>query len=87
MTEEELKEKAEKLWIYFAENIFENKGNYSYNTNLVFSFADYIDNLSDTDIADYLQCSDIAIVIHFKKMLNHAIDVWLKDYSKTIALM
>lgn len=87
MTEKELKEKADNLWFYYAENIFENNGNYSYSTNLVFSFADYIENISDTDFADYLQCSDINTVNQFKKMLNRAIDNWLKDNSKTLAIM
>lgn len=87
MTEEELKAKADNLWFYYAENVFENNGCYSYTTNLVFSFADYVDNMTDIDIADYLHCSDEETITRFRNMLNHAIDIWIKDFSKTMAIM
>ena len=87
MTEEYLKAKADKLWIYYAENIFENNGIYSYTTNLVFSFADYVENLSDKDLSDYLECTDSNMITHFRDMLNNAIDAWINDFSKTMAIM
>lgn len=54
MTEEQLKNKADELWYYYEQSLFENSGNFSYKTNLVFAFADYVDCLSDDDLSDLL---------------------------------
>ncbi|MBO7556558.1 MAG: hypothetical protein J6T72_04105 [Alphaproteobacteria bacterium] len=87
MTNKELIEKAEQLWNFFEEKIFINDGNFSYSTNLVFAFADYIDNISDEDLQDFLQCDDQETLINFKKIISRAIDKWLQDFSKTMAIM
>ena len=55
MNNNQLKQKADELWYLFENNIFDNKGNFSYNTNLVFAFADYIEELTNTDLSEFLQ--------------------------------
>ena len=87
MTDTNLKQKADELWYFFENNLFVNDGVYSYNTNLVFAFADYIDNLSDADLSDFLHTSDADTIQHFRQMINHAIDRWLSDFAKTVAIM
>ena len=87
MNQHQIHKKADELWHFFENNIFVNNGQYSYNTNLVFSFADYIDSLSDEDLADFLQCSQNCDVKLFRKILNDGVDKWLHDFAKTLAIM
>ena len=82
-----LQSKADELWYWFEDNLFKNDGIYSYNTNLVFAFADYVDGVSDDDLADFLQCRQKRTVKRFRKMLNNGIDAWLQDFAKTMAIM
>ena len=87
MTNKELIEKADKIWNIFEKEIFINNGNFSYTTNLVLSFADYIDNISNEDLQDFLESDDEQTLISFKKIINQAIDKWLQDFSKIMAIM
>ena len=87
MTQEELREKADELWCFFEQNVFKNEGIYSYNTNLVFAFADYVDGLSDDDLSDFLNSDDVATIDNFRVMLNSGIEKWLTDFSKTFMIM
>ena len=87
MTKTELIDKACKFMNMYEEKIFINDGNYSYTTNLILSFADYIDNISDDDLQDFLKCRDQTTISEFKKIINQAIDKWLQDFSKTMAIM
>lgn len=49
------KENYNKLFSWFEENKFENEGDYPRDTNLVFSFMDYLDKAeNEEEIADKL---------------------------------
>ena len=87
MTNEELIDKADKMWNIFEEKMFNNDGCFSYTTNLVLSFADYMDNISDEDLQDFLGCDDKRTIITFKEIVNRAVDKWLQDFAKTMAIM
>lgn len=53
------KEKCDNLFTWFEENKFENEGDYPRDTNLVFSFMDYLDNAdNEEEIADKLGLTD-----------------------------
>lgn len=50
------KEKCDNLFTWFEENKFENEGYYPRDTNLVFSFMDYLDNAdNEEEIAEKLE--------------------------------
>lgn len=87
MTEAKMKNKADKLWWYFEENLFINNGRFSYNTNLIFAFADYIDSLSDEKLSEFLDSNKPEDIKSFRKMLLCGIDRWLEQFSKTMAIM
>ncbi|MBQ8785183.1 MAG: hypothetical protein IJZ59_03965 [Alphaproteobacteria bacterium] len=87
MNNNQLKQKADELWYLFENNIFDNKGNFSYNTNLVFAFADYIEELTNTDLSEFLQSDDEQDIVKFRKMLQEGINRWLDDFAKTFAIM
>lgn len=55
MDNKQLKQKANELWYFFENNIFINDGKFSYNTNLVFAFADYVEELTNIDLLEFLQ--------------------------------
>lgn len=49
------KEKCDNLFTWFEENKFENEGDYPRDTNLVFSFMDYLDKAdNEEEIAEKL---------------------------------
>lgn len=83
----ELRAKADELWFYFERNVFTNEGCFSYNTNLVFAFADYVDTVSDETLSEFLNSERRSDVRTFRKMLNRGIDRWLEQFSKTMAIM
>ena len=87
MKRTKMKNKADELWFYFEKNIFVNEGRFSYNTNLVFAFADYVDSVSDDTLAEFLNTRKSSDVRNFRKMLNRGIDRWLSMFSKTMAIM
>lgn len=39
-----MKEKYDSLFYWFEDNLFENDGDYSRSTNLIFSFIDFIND-------------------------------------------
>lgn len=87
MTYEKMKEKADELWFFFEQNKFKNEGEYSYNTNLVFAFADYVDGLSDEDLGDFLGSDDDNLIKQFRRMINDGIEEWLSAFAKTFMIM
>lgn len=49
------KEKCDNFFTWFEENKFENEGDYPRDTNLVFSFMDYLDKAdNEEEIAEKL---------------------------------
>lgn len=87
MTDDKMKEKADELWLFFEQNVFKNDGEYSYNTNLVFAFADYVDGLSDDNLSDFLGSDDENLIIKFRQMINAGIEEWLSAFAKTFMIM
>ncbi len=87
MDDKQLKQKANELWYFFENNIFINDGKFSYNTNLVFAFSDYIEELTNIDLLEFLQSEDEQDSLKFRKMLQEGINNWLDDFAKTFAIM
>ena len=67
MDNKQLKQKANELWYFFENNIFINDGKFSYNTNLVFAFADYVEELANIDLLEFLQSEDEQDSVKFRK--------------------
>ena len=52
-----------EIFFNFEENIFVNNGVWPRKVNLIFSFLDYIEALSDAQIADILTTNDANLAI------------------------
>ncbi len=87
MDNKQLKQKADEFWYFFENNIFINEGNFSYNTNLVFAFADYIEELTNNELLEFLQSEAEKDAIQFRKMLKDGVNRWLDDFAKTFVIM
>ena len=85
-SQQDLATKANQLFTYFETHKFQNKLSYCHNTNLVLEFCDYVENMADWEILDWLQSEDEADAQNFRQMINNGVDTWLGDLIKTISL-
>lgn len=82
---QKLKNKAAELFTYFEFNHFNNEATHCRRMNLVLEFCDYVEQLSDWELADWLETDDITDATRFRKMINQGADIWLGDLIKTIS--
>ena len=73
-----LKEKIDNLFSWFENNKFTNEGNYPRSTNLVFEFDEWIRELSDISLSEYLGVS-LKSAVQARKMISAGIDKWLEN--------
>lgn len=74
------KEKCDNLFTWFEENKFENEGYYPRDTNLVFSFMDYLDNAdNEEEIADKLGLTDDDDLEQVKAEMKKGCITWLNS--------
>lgn len=85
LSKKQLQTKASDLFTYFEFNKFRNELSYSKKTNLLLEFCDYIEHLSDWEIADILNSDNNSDVRNFRKIINNGADIWLGDLIKTIS--
>lgn len=86
MTNQELNNILNDVFFDFENNLFINEGCWPRKVNLIFAFADYIDTLSDEDIAEKLNSTDAFLIDKFRKTATKGIDLWLKENMKTLML-
>lgn len=83
-----LKDCANKLLCRFEVERFQNSGRYSYQMNLVLAFDEYVRQMNDWDLQDYLETDDTEVVRKFRHMIDCGVDEWLSVFDvKTLALM
>lgn len=75
-----------ELFFNFEENIFVNNGVWPRKVNLIFAFSDYIEELSDKQIADILTTNDALLIEQFRITARKGIEKWLNDNMKTLMI-
>lgn len=84
MTDELLHQILDETFFDFETNRFENNGVWPRRANLIFAFADYIETLSDEDIAERLNSDDARLIKRFRTTAKQGIDKWLEENMKTL---
>ena len=54
--------------------------------NLIFSFWDYIEGLSDKQIADFIKTSSVERIENFRNIARQGIEKWLNENMKTLMI-
>lgn len=86
MTDERLKFILDEIFFDFEDNIFVNDGVWPRKVNLIFAFADYIEEMTDTEIAYYLETEDPKLIEKFRFVARQGIELWLKENMKTLMM-
>lgn len=63
-----------ELFFSFEENIFVNNGIWPRKVNLIFAFWDYIETMSDAQIADILITDDVTKIEQFRFVAKQGIE-------------
>lgn len=79
-----MKQKLDSLFWRFAEEKFVYGGVYPYYTELVFAFADYVENAGDDELRRLLPgcCPSL-----LRKTVRRGTDKWLRRHAKTMMLL
>ena len=86
MTDNQLHTILDKIFFRFENNIFTNTGVWPRKANLVFAFADYIEEMKDTEIAVYLNSDDAELIDRFRAAARKGIEIWLTENMKTLVI-
>ena len=79
-----IKEKLDRMFWKYAEEKFVYGGTYPYYTELVFAFADYIENLSEEEMAR--QVPGI-MPERIRRTVRKGTDRWLRYHAKTMFIL
>ena len=86
MTKEQLHYILDALFYNFEQNIFVNDGVWPRQANLIFAFADYIDNLQEEDVLAFLP-KDVQFDLEsIKHAAMEGINLWLNENMKTLMM-
>ena len=86
MNNKKILEILNEMFFHFEENIFINDGIWPRKANLIFSFSDYIENMSDAQIADHLKTNNLSYIERFRFIARQGIEIWLKNNMKTLMI-
>ena len=86
MNDKKIFEILNELFFYFEENLFINDGCWSRKANLIFAFSDFIENMSDATIAEYLKTNNFSYIERFRFIARQGIEKWLNDNMKTLMI-
>ena len=75
-----------EIFFNFEENIFVNNGAWPRKVNLIFAFLDYVETLTDAQIADILMTNDVSLIEQFRVIAKKGIEKWLNDNMKTLMI-
>lgn len=75
-----------RLFMDFAENKFENRGNWPSKVNLILEFSDYINNINKRQMRRFAPKGAKISLKALKKAANAGIDLWLKENMKTMMI-
>lgn len=79
-----MKNKIDELFWQFANEKFCPRGTYPYYTELVFTFAEYIEQLTDEEIATMFLINNTSLL---RKLVCEGTDKWLRQNAKTMMIM
>lgn len=79
-----MKKQLNDLFWRFAEEKFIYDGEYPYATELVFAFADYIEEADDDQLRQLLPQYRPALV---RKTVRRGTDKWLRRHAKTMMIL
>lgn len=86
MTDNQLHRILDEVFFDFEHRLFQNDGVWTRPVNLVFAFADYIESLSDEEIAARLKSDNKKLIAGFRFTAKQGIDKWLDENMKTLML-
>ncbi len=86
MTDEQLTFILNTVFFDFEDNIFVNDGVWPRKVNLIFAFADYIEEMTDAEIAYYLETENPKLIEKFRLTARKGIELWLKQNMKTLMM-
>ncbi len=75
-----------RLFMDFAENHFDSKGNWPYRVSLLLSFADYIQGINKKQMRRFAPKGAKISLKKLKKAADDGINRWLQDNMKTLML-
>ena len=75
-----------ELFFSFEQNEFINNGVWPRKVNLIFAFSDYIENMEDAQIAEYLKTNNTFLIERFRFIAYQGIENWLKNNMKTLMI-
>ena len=75
---------AADMFTYFEVNFTDDALPYARRINLVLAFCDYINDMPDWQLCDWLNTQDIPEIKAFRNFINQGADAWLGDQIKTI---
>ena len=75
-----------EIFFNFEENIFINNSVWPRKVNILFAFLDYIEAMSDAQIADILMTNDASLIEQFRIAAKQGVEKWLNDNMKTLMI-
>ena len=85
LTRQQLNNIASDMFTYFESNRFNNELCYEHRVNLVLEFYDYVSQMPDWELADWLDSQDPQDAEYFRRVIAQGADCWLGDLVKTIS--
>lgn len=86
MTQHQIQYILDALFWDFEQNKFVNDGVWPRQVNLIFAFADYIEELTEQDVLPFIN-EDIFLDLELiKQQAMKGINLWLKENMKTLMM-
>ncbi len=79
-----MQQELDGLFWRFAEEKFVYRGIYPYNTELVFAFADYIENAKDDELSRLFPKYPPSLL---RRSVHRGTDKWLRHHAKTMMIL
>ena len=73
------------MFTYFEFNRFNNELCHERRINLVLEFCDYVNQIPDWELAEWLNSDDPQDAVCFRRTIEQGVDFWLGDLIKTIS--
>jgi hypothetical protein len=86
MNDNRISQILDSIFLDFEENIFINDGVWPRRVNLVFAFSDYIESMTDAEIAYYLHDHHPDTITRFRFIARRGVELWLKENMKTLVI-
>ena len=86
MNKQNINNILDNLFYSFENHMFVNNGVWPRNVNLVFAFSDYIEEMTDAEIALYILSQKKEDIDEFRNIARQGIENWLKENMKTLVI-